>query len=51
MTEYNCEICGSTLTKLDHIIPDIFVDIDDDGEKEPLCRNCAFGILLLGGNS
>lgn len=27
--------------------PDIMVDLNDDGEKQPLCRHCAVGMLLL----
>ena len=41
-----CEICGSLLWKIDHILPDIRVDIDNDGEDEWVCRNCAWRIML-----
>ncbi len=45
-----CTICEREIEHLydPHLkFPDIMVDINDDGEKQPLCRHCAVGTLLL----
>jgi len=49
-----CKVCGGEITRLyDPALkfPDIMVDFNDDGTKEPLCRHCAVGILLLNHGS
>jgi len=40
-----CFYCGKQLIKLDHVIPDLYITVNDD-KKNWICRNCAIGLIL-----
>lgn len=42
-----CHICGSKLSKIDHIIPDLYIDAFEDNHFIWVCRNCAIGMILI----